>query len=1205
MKLETLLIEQFGDRAQLKLEDVSDRLNVIYGPHGSGKTTLNDLVRWVLYGNADRHCDPYLHKAARRATGSLRISDRAGLRQTISRQDDGSAAGRISIQETNGAVGTAYHSIRLAEIDLEEYQTVYSIGFAAAPPIERLVQIGANRGFAPTQSSHHLARIREIHRLLELRRSEWNRHQQLNHSQHSLRERKESLLREIAQLETKRHQRQMELESKRAELVGEIEKRKGQLHRLQVWFGQIEQTIQTRRHQLEVAAQEAEQAKRTWMDSRRRKVEEIDYQIQQWHNFLDVIRNRYDDLTSKAARVDRHDQLGLVDDDSDLRYVLKSLGYRVDDMEADFVDQGYAGDERSATEHQHYMRSVLGSALTSMRSDVSRLCDELRRHKSHNMQQEYQNELRQLRRCETELGDLVESLTDRRHALLGDDLLLQADDPYWYENAWRSQADWRSDSDSLLSSDDYRSWNASHVDAYRPRDAYSHRDFQHADYSVVRPYHDYSQNGSQSDYRVTNGTVRHVDYESPVYLRSVDPVLEARLQHLYRRRDFVSARSREIELQIADLERQLALYEPRHADDHHRMEQLRRDIEVIERQLQNVTDVDRLQAEIRSLENELASLQSHTGHSELLDEASGIFRSLTGDTYSRLRLADNRELWVDDRSSRSLRYSQLNRGTQDQAYLALSMALASANRRRGIIMPMLIDDAFVHVDADRASLMAEVLMQFAEHGQQLLVFTSQEPVMRLFSPQRARLFTLQSQRQPEVRYVPPVNPVPPFRPEVRPEPVRVEPVRVEPRPEPIRPIVAEPVERTIVTHEKTYDWVARWDVPDKQTVEFRSSEPSIPLPTAPVVRTERMAPAKEVQEPAVEARQRLSLSSRLTQVETVDPEIAKTLSAADVVSVEHFLELDPQEGERLLTHLGIVAADVYKWQSEVSLQVFVGLSGTDACLLVACGVDDPEELSYADANDLHRRIEALLSDATARSQYGAISRYERSRLNRWTQWARQSRYKRNRDRWSRYSGNRRSSDRTKENRDAQSSARFVERSPRYSAISRSVREQRETHDIREADSRPVRGPETLRFYLEPSDPIVDAPSIGPKTADRFQTIGVTTVSEFLEMDASYMAERIDYRRITADMIREWQLQTRLVCQVPNLRGHDAQILVGCNVTSAELLAQQNEHELHKSVKRFCSTADGKRILRNGKQPDLTEITAWIRWAHSMRQLQAA
>jgi hypothetical protein len=137
------------------------------------------------------------------------------------------------------------------------------------------------------------------------------------------------------------------------------------------------------------------------------------------------------------------------------------------------------------------------------------------------------------------------------------------------------------------------------------------------------------------------------------------------------------------------------------------------------------------------------------------------------------------------------------------------------------------------------------------------------------------------------------------------------------------------------------------------------------------------------------------------------------------------------------------------------------------------------------------------------------------------------------------------------------------------------------------------------------DHIEAAPSIGPKTAERFEKIGVVTVADFLKQTAESMAAKLNYKRITAEVVRTWQHQARLVCRIPNLRGHDAQLLVACDFTEPEKVATMQPKQLLDIIGPFSDTKEGLKIIRNGKKPDLEEITDWISWAGSMRSLQAA
>ena len=113
---------------------------------------------------------------------------------------------------------------------------------------------------------------------------------------------------------------------------------------------------------------------------------------------------------------------------------------------------------------------------------------------------------------------------------------------------------------------------------------------------------------------------------------------------------------------------------------------------------------------------------------------------------------------------------------------------------------------------------------------------------------------------------------------------------------------------------------------------------------------------------------------------------------------------------------------------------------------------------------------------------------------------------------------------------------------------------------------------------------------------------MTTVRQLLEADPVVTAERINYRRITSELVRTWQLQTSLVCRVPGLRGHDAQILVACDVPHAEALAKMSPETLLAEVNRFVATSEGKRVIRSAKSPDLQEVTNWIEWSKQSREL---
>ena len=142
----------------------------------------------------------------------------------------------------------------------------------------------------------------------------------------------------------------------------------------------------------------------------------------------------------------------------------------------------------------------------------------------------------------------------------------------------------------------------------------------------------------------------------------------------------------------------------------------------------------------------------------------------------------------------------------------------------------------------------------------------------------------------------------------------------------------------------------------------------------------------------------------------------------------------------------------------------------------------------------------------------------------------------------------------------------------------------------------------LRFHLELNSPVVDAPSIGPKTASRLKRATIRTVRQLLEADPQQVADRLRVRHISADVLEEWQHQARLVCRVPELRGHDAQMIVACGIETAEELAESTPDRLLEDVTSFLETNEGQRVLRSGRPPDLREVSHWIHSAGQARVL---
>ncbi|MDA1050786.1 MAG: AAA family ATPase [Planctomycetota bacterium] len=118
---------------------------------------------------------------------------------------------------------------------------------------------------------------------------------------------------------------------------------------------------------------------------------------------------------------------------------------------------------------------------------------------------------------------------------------------------------------------------------------------------------------------------------------------------------------------------------------------------------------------------------------ETLGEASIYLSRLTDGKYTRIwtPLGEN-ELRLDNVQGQPMSLDVLSRGTREAIFLSLRLALVAAYGRRGVNIPMILDDVLVNLDAQRAEATVELLCDFAKEGRQLLFFTCHEHIKQMF-----------------------------------------------------------------------------------------------------------------------------------------------------------------------------------------------------------------------------------------------------------------------------------------------------------------------------------------------------------------------------------------------------------------------------------------------------------------------------------------
>ena len=192
---------------------------------------------------------------------------------------------------------------------------------------------------------------------------------------------------------------------------------------------------------------------------------------------------------------------------------------------------------------------------------------------------------------------------------------------------------------------------------------------------------------------------------------------------------------------------------------------------------------------------------------QTLKDASRYFEALTEGQYVRIwtPLTDM-ALRVDTVAGDALPLDVLSCGTREAVFLSLRLALVVDFSRRGVVLPLVLDDVLVNFDSRRAKAAADVLCRFADSGHQVLMFTCHEHIVQLFEAAHVEIRYL-SEYAPATRHVviAPAEPVPA-------EVLVIEPPEVE-----VAEEEYELEEAEIVDDEEDYDEI-EYELEDEEEV---------------------------------------------------------------------------------------------------------------------------------------------------------------------------------------------------------------------------------------------------------------------------------------------------------------------------------------------------------------------------------------------------
>lgn len=121
-------------------------------------------------------------------------------------------------------------------------------------------------------------------------------------------------------------------------------------------------------------------------------------------------------------------------------------------------------------------------------------------------------------------------------------------------------------------------------------------------------------------------------------------------------------------------------------------------------------------------------------------------------------------------------------------------------------------------------------------------------------------------------------------------------------------------------------------------------------------------------------------------------------------------------------------------------------------------------------------------------------------------------------------------------------------------------------------------------YLSLDAPVEDAPEIGRRTGEKLRGIGITTIRDLLSQDPKIIAEKLGDKRITEETIKRWQIETKLMTEIPNLRVGEAVYLYHVGIHSKEEFEKTPTSEIMRRIEEFLKTEKGRSIEQHYKPP---------------------
>lgn len=1156
MDFQRIQIDGFGILTDQCILDLGPGLNVYHGPNGSGKTTLLHFLRAMFCGFEEARrlqLLPPIHGGI--PGGSLTLNDH-GNRFTVVRRSRPGQTEALAIQVRQGTTdGAELLRHRIEKLDRVLVHHLYFVGSHEAHSLNELARLAMRDGI--DLSSHRTDAMwisPLVHDVVVCRRELWDgaattglisqSEQELAHAQQriSLTSYQQQLRQEAVVVELDR------LRMHRQRLDGEYRWLLSEIPSVDADLTECQSRLWSRRSRLEREVQQVAQSPEAVEPRWVAELLEVDHQIEhakQVLRDLAAVRLRLTLASVEHVCAETPDEAITLQQQ---RNLLQQCEQRA--LAAEIDCRTRRDSERSGTCDCEMRFTRFEQHLTDLRQTIYTLCQLISRREAVITRQAGLEEQARIDRCEQELLERIRCLRERREELL------QNSSPPWASRVRHAVSHER----QTCRCEGHAEWAGS-----LPGESVS----------VSRPFVE----------RVTEREV--IESDARPGDAALEPTLATRRVELQQRLFELQGRIRDAVLRIADLESELT----RFADDHSVGDLQFAATQTADRLASLQDDWMALAFQERLLSDAQHRLHREV-HSPVITEASEYLQRLTHGRYLHFSLEPlTSELLIQNADGQRLPPSALSRGTLDQAALSFRLALVSEYARRGVRLPLVLDDVLVDSDEGRLTAAVDLLREVANQGQQVVFLTCQEHLSDLFDEHgfSVRMLTGGQRRAARPLASRPVSPA-----------------------RNTAGVVAE-IEIPVATSEQIqlHRQMTEAFIPPFPHIVENSDPDSTPVRV-------RLQP---------EGPYWLRIDSSVGLLPSLGTQMERRLGTLGVGNLGDLILLNSDQMAGELQALQISLSQLRGWQAEARLLCCVpDLTGTEAQLLSAVGIQNPVELGAETPETLWQRIERARLRETDTWQSWMADRTDWPDVERvrvWTRNGRRAMSLRAAIQWAGWRP-RRLQDLEqgdwapwtpgRSERETRTPRAFVSRGEdsskpigEHTTDDDGSPRRRPTLDDRSATSEPdvSEAGSAPRYYLDSNSPIVDAPSIGPKMAEKLNGQGILTVHDLLSRNADRIAARLDDPRVDSEVIRTWQAQASLVCRVPGLRGHDAMLLVACDLRTPDQIRTCTAEGLLSRVGPVAATREGQRMLRSATPPDLKEVSDWICWASLSREIRAA